>query len=68
MKLNYLEIFNKLDEANILLQEICDGFVELNMGGGQIDCDNSLRLKLSIEELNDTISRINKITDYRELH
>ena len=68
MKLNYLEIFNKLDETNILLQEICESLIDLNMGSGQIDCDNSLRLKLSVENLNDTINRINKITDYRELH
>lgn len=68
VKVNSLEIINRLDESSNLLQEIFESLVELNMGVGQFDCGNSVQLELSVKKLNDMMNKINKITDYRELH
>jgi hypothetical protein len=59
--MNYYDIAKQIDEATVILREAFKNIVEFNMGSGELNCDTFPQMKDSVDKLNETTDKINRL-------
>lgn len=63
MKYNQFEIIEQITRADTILENIFQALVEHNMEMRELNIDTSPQLSISLSNLNQTVEKINRITN-----